>query len=165
LPFGSNMRDQSERLPSPSEANEPAATTAHPFTKDLRYHPSYRPDIDGLRALAIITVVMFHAFPRLMRGGFIGVDIFFVISGFLISSIIFKGLPHESFTFTRFYANRIKRIFPALLLVLGISAIFGWFFLLPGEYAQLGKHIFGGASYVENFFLQGERDTSIRSLS
>ena len=156
MPLGSNMRDQSETLPSPSETNEPAATAAHPFTKDLRYHPSYRPDIDGLRALAIITVVIFHAFPRLMRGGFIGVDIFFVISGFLISSIIFKGLQHESFTFTRFYANRIKRIFPALLLVLGVSAIFGWFFLLPGEYAQLGKHIFGGASYIENFFLRRE---------
>jgi peptidoglycan/LPS O-acetylase OafA/YrhL len=91
-----------------------------------------------------------------MPGGFIGVDIFFVISGFLISSIIFKGLQHESFTFTRFYANRIKRIFPALLLVLVGCAVFGWFFLLPGEYAQLGKHIFGGAGYIENFLLRQE---------
>jgi peptidoglycan/LPS O-acetylase OafA/YrhL len=87
---------------------------------------------------------------------FVGVDIFFVISGFLISGIIFNGLQRDSFTFSGFYANRIKRIFPALLLVLCASFVFGWFFLRPGEYAQLGKHIVGGAGYVENFVLRRE---------
>ncbi|HSY91935.1 MAG TPA: acyltransferase family protein [Candidatus Binatus sp.] len=126
------------------------------FTRDLRHHPAYRPDVDGLRALAIIPVVLFHAFPTMLRGGFVGVDIFFVISGFLISGIIFKALQRESFSFPGFYANRIKRIFPALLLVLSACAVFGWFFLLPDEYAQLGKHIVGGAAYLENFILRGE---------
>ena len=132
-----------------------AAPSRH-FSKDLPHHPAYRPDIDGLRALAIVPVVIFHAFPGVLPGGFVGVDIFFVISGFLISGIIFKGLQRDSFTFSGFYANRIKRIFPALLLVLGACFVFGWFFLLPGEYAQLGKHIFGGAAYVENFILRRE---------
>ena len=122
----------------------------------MLHHPAYRPDIDGLRALAIIPVVMFHAFPSLLPGGFVGVDIFFVISGFLISGIIFKGLQRKSFTFHGFYANRIKRIFPALLLVLGASFVFGWFFLLPSEFALLGKHILGGAGYIENFVLRHE---------
>lgn len=134
----------------------PERAPVRSFTRDLRYHPEYRPDIDGLRALAIIPVVIFHAFPAMLPGGFVGVDIFFVISGFLISGIILKGLQKKGFSFLGFYANRIKRIFPALLLVLSVSFVFGWFFLLPGEYAQLGKHILGGAGYIENFVLRRE---------
>jgi peptidoglycan/LPS O-acetylase OafA/YrhL len=153
------VRDKGEAKEfSPPEKSPEKSKPAHTriFTQDLRHHPAYRPDIDGLRALAIIPVVIFHAFPTLLPGGFIGVDIFFVISGFLISSIIFKSLQRESFTFSGFYANRIKRIFPALLLVLAVCSVLGWLFLLPGEYAQLGKHIFGGAAYIENIILQGE---------
>ena len=82
------------------------------------YSNTYRPDIDGLRALAVLAVVIFHAFPAVLPGGFIGVDVFFVISGFLITSIILKGLEQDSFSFTQFYAHRIRRIFPALILVL-----------------------------------------------
>jgi peptidoglycan/LPS O-acetylase OafA/YrhL len=67
-------------------------------------HPKYRPDIDGLRAVAVIAVVAFHAFPAWIKGGFIGVDIFFVISGFLISTIIFESLDRGAFSFTEFYA-------------------------------------------------------------
>ena len=152
----SGVRDKNEEAASPSQPIPPDLPRARSFTQDLRYHPSYRPDIDGLRALAIVPVVMFHAFPATLPGGFVGVDIFFVISGFLISSIIFKGLQRDSFSFPGFYANRIKRIFPALLLLLAVSAVFGWFFLLPGEYAQLGKHIVGGAGYAENFVLRRE---------
>ncbi len=81
-------------------------------------HPKYRPDIDGLRAIAVLAVVLFHAFPKTIKGGFIGVDIFFVISGYLISTIIFENLDKGSFSFFEFYARRIKRIFPALILVL-----------------------------------------------
>ncbi len=112
--------------------------------------------MDGLRAVAIIPVVLYHAFPTLLPGGFVGVDIFFVISGFLISGIIFKDLQRDSFSFRTFYANRIKRIFPALIVVLAACFVFGWFFLLPEEYAQLGKHIAGGVGYVENLVLRRE---------
>ena len=73
----------------------------------------YRPDIDGLRAIAVLAVVLFHAFPEWVPGGFIGVDIFFVISGFLISTILFEGLSASSFSFINFYSRRIRRIFPA----------------------------------------------------
>ena len=119
-------------------------------------HPKYRPDIDGLRALAVLSIVIFHAFPAWMKGGFIGVDVFFVISGFLISTIIFENLDRGTFSFAEFYARRIKRIFPALLLVLIASFAFGWFALLADEYKQLGKHIAAGAGFVSNFILWGE---------
>src|SRR5450759_1924394 len=104
-------------------------------------HPKYRADIDGLRAIAILSVVCFHAFPQWIRGGFVGVDIFFVISGFLISTIIFESLEKNSFSYYEFYVRRIKRIFPALILVLFTSYVAGWYLLLPDEYMQLGKHI------------------------
>lgn len=119
-------------------------------------HPKYRPDIDGLRAVAVLSVVAFHAFPAWMKGGFIGVDVFFVISGFLISTIIFENLDKGTFSFAEFYARRIKRIFPALLLVLIASLAFGWLALLADEYKQLGKHIAAGAGFVSNFILLGE---------
>lgn len=119
-------------------------------------HPKYRPDIDGLRAIAVLSVVVFHAFPGLMKGGFIGVDVFFVISGYLISTIIFENLDKGTFSFTEFYARRIKRIFPALLLVLIASYTFAWFALFADEYKQLGKHIAAGAGFVSNFVLWGE---------
>lgn len=114
-------------------------------------HPKYRADIDGLRAIAVLSVVGFHAFPFWVKGGFIGVDIFFVISGFLISTIIFGNLERNSFSFAEFYSRRIKRIFPALFLVLIASFVFGWFVLMPDEYMQLGKHIAGGAGFISNF--------------
>jgi peptidoglycan/LPS O-acetylase OafA/YrhL len=120
------------------------------------FHPDYRPDIDGLRALAILVVVLFHAFPKTLRGGFVGVDVFFVISGFLISTIILRSLKQEMFSFPAFYANRVRRIFPALILVLVSSVLLGWFALLPDELAQLGKHMAGGAGFVQNFLLWSE---------
>lgn len=118
--------------------------------------PKYRPDIDGLRAVAILSVLAFHAFPIRVQGGFIGVDVFFVISGFLISSIIFENLDKGTYSFTEFYARRIRRIFPALLLVLAASYLFGWFALLSDEYKQLGKHIAAGAGFVSNWVFWNE---------
>lgn len=119
-------------------------------------HPKYRPDIDGLRAVAVLSVVVYHAFPSLLKGGFVGVDIFFVISGFLISIIIFSGLERDSFSFYDFYSRRIRRIFPALLVVLISCYAFGWFALLADEYKQLGKHIATGAGFVSNLILWSE---------
>ena len=117
---------------------------------------NYRSDIDGLRAIAVLAVVFFHAFPEMMPGGFIGVDIFFVISGFLISGILFQGLKSQDFSFSEFYARRIRRIFPALIIVLLSSYIFGWFVLLADEYSLLGKHIAAGAAFASNFFFWQE---------
>ena len=116
----------------------------------------YRADIDGLRAVAVLSVVIFHAFPNVLKGGFIGVDVFFVISGYLISNIILRGLKSDDFSFVDFYWRRIKRIFPTLCIVLISCAIFGWFALLADEYAQLGKHIAGGAGFISNFLLLQE---------
>lgn len=121
-----------------------------------RSHPKYRADIDGLRAIAVLAVVLFHAYPHRLKGGFIGVDVFFVISGYLISTIIFSHLRHGTFSFAEFYARRIKRIFPALLLVLASCQLFGWFALFADEYRQLGKHMAGGAGFVANLVLWGE---------
>jgi peptidoglycan/LPS O-acetylase OafA/YrhL len=117
---------------------------------------TYRSDIDGLRAIAVLAVVAFHASPHRLPGGFIGVDIFFVISGFLITSILKKANEEESFSLISFYQRRIKRIFPALLIVLAGSAIFGYLTLFPNEFAQLGKHISGGVSFISNFVLYSE---------
>ena len=119
-------------------------------------HPKYRPDIDGLRGIAVLAVVGFHAFPNWIHGGFIGVDIFFVISGYLISTIIMGSLERNSFSFVEFYVRRINRIFPALILVLVASFAFGWFALLADEYKQLGKHIAGGAGFISNYLFWGE---------
>ena len=132
-----------------------AINDTHPHSEHLT-HPQYRPDIDGLRAIAVLSVVGFHVFPYWINGGFIGVDIFFVISGFLISTIIIGSLERNSFSFVEFYARRIKRIFPALLLVLSACFVFGWFALLADEYKQLGKHIAGAASFILNFLLWNE---------
>jgi peptidoglycan/LPS O-acetylase OafA/YrhL len=114
---------------------------------------SYRPDIDGLRALAVITVVIYHAFPIVAKGGFIGVDVFLVISGYLITGIIFKNLHEGNFSIVKFYQSRIRRIFPALLAVLTACFIFGWFFLLGNETKQLTKHISASSAFLMNIVL------------
>jgi peptidoglycan/LPS O-acetylase OafA/YrhL len=116
----------------------------------------HRRDIDGLRAIAILAVLGYHAFAGVVPGGFVGVDVFFVISGFLISSIIFVDLDRGRFSFVDFYARRIRRIFPALAVVLTVSLLVGWYALLPDEFAQLGKHVAAGAAFVANIALYGE---------
>jgi peptidoglycan/LPS O-acetylase OafA/YrhL len=117
---------------------------------------SYRPDIDCLRALAVLVVVIYHAFPGRLPGGFIGVDIFFVISGYLISGIIFSELSTNTFSIRRFYERRIRRIFPALLIVLAFCLTVGWVVLLADEYAQLGKHVLASAGFLLNLVLWSE---------
>jgi len=117
---------------------------------------NYRPDIDGLRAIAVVAVVLFHAFPARLPGGFIGVDIFFVISGYLISRIIFDELATDKFSFIGFYTRRARRLFPALIVVLLACALAGWVTLLADEYAQLGKHIAASVGFVQNLVLLSE---------
>ena len=121
-------------------------------------HQKYRKDIDGLRALAILPVIFFHAFPQIVPGGFIGVDIFFVISGYLITTIIISSLEHDRFTLVGFYIRRIRRIIPALVLVLLITALVGWYILFSSEFENIGKHILSSAGFVQNFTLWNEID-------
>ena len=114
---------------------------------------SYRPDIDGLRGIAVLSVLGFHAFPSLVKGGFVGVDVFFVISGYLISGIIIADAARGRFSFLGFYGRRIRRIFPALIVVLLFCMVYGWLFLLPHDYAELGVNAAGGAGFISNFVL------------
>jgi peptidoglycan/LPS O-acetylase OafA/YrhL len=113
----------------------------------------YRPDVDGLRAVAVMPVVLYHAFPEAMRGGFIGVDIFFVISGFLITGIIVRELDQQCFSLLGFYNRRIRRIFPALMVVLTAVLVLGWLWMLPAAYAQLSGDVFASAAFVANIAL------------
>ena len=116
----------------------------------------YRRDIDGLRAIAVMAVLVYHALPTVLRGGFIGVDVFFVISGFLISGQIVAELEAGRFTFASFYARRIRRIFPALLLVLLATLGYGFVVLLPKELAGLGADVAGGAGFISNLMQWSE---------
>jgi peptidoglycan/LPS O-acetylase OafA/YrhL len=116
----------------------------------------YRPDVDGLRAVAVLAVLAYHAFPGAAPGGFAGVDVFFVISGFLISSLIFCGLRQGTFSFADFYWRRIRRLFPALILVLAFTLGLGSLVLLPDEFEKLGKHVLAAAGFVCNVVLWRE---------
>src|SRR3954465_1202422 len=103
-------------------------------------HAGHRRDIDGLRAVAVLAIVAFHAFPRWVPGGFVGVDVFFVISGYLISGQILDELAKGRFRVSAFYARRARRIVPALALVTSAVLVAGYLLLLPNEFGQLGKH-------------------------
>ena len=116
----------------------------------------YRPDIDGLRAIAVLSVVLYHAGLPGFSGGFVGVDIFFVISGYLISGIIWRDLGRGHFSLADFYARRIRRIFPALCAVLATSAIAAWFLLIPADLIALGKSLNATALFYSNFQLLKE---------
>jgi len=114
------------------------------------HRTAYRPDIDGLRAVSIVAVVLFHAFPSLLPGGFVGVDVFFVISGYLISGIILGDLRQGGFSYLNFYFARFRRIVPALFVVLAASFGFGFIVLMPDEYVSLGRHLAAGAAFTSN---------------
>lgn len=114
---------------------------------------SYRPDIDGLRALAVLLVVGYHASPTRIPGGFIGVDVFFVISGYLITGIILREIDRERFSLLDFYARRCRRIAPALVVVLVAVWAIGWRTLVAAEFDELGQDLAAGATFTTNFTL------------
>lgn len=116
----------------------------------------YRPDIDGLRAISILLVVGYHAQPWLLPGGFIGVDVFFVISGFLITRIILTQADAGEFSITDFYARRVRRIFPALILVLATVFLAGWLVLLPDQFVLLGENIAASVAFAANLLQIGQ---------
>ena len=140
--------------------NPSSSSSLKNFFSFLKSNPNYRADIDGLRAIACLAVVLYHAFPDYLPGGFIGVDIFFVISGYLISSILYRHLFNQDdpgkVHIVDFYSRRVRRIFPALILVLVTTFVLGTVLLYPSEFKLVLKHIIGGSTYVSNFILYKE---------
>jgi peptidoglycan/LPS O-acetylase OafA/YrhL len=116
----------------------------------------FRPDINGLRAIAVISVVVFHINNSLLSGGFSGVDVFFVISGFLMTKIIYSRLDQSCFKLFDFYASRCKRIVPGLLFLCLVVAIYGWIFLTPIQFKQLGLHISSSLLFISNLVYSTE---------
>jgi peptidoglycan/LPS O-acetylase OafA/YrhL len=121
-----------------------------------RQPTGYRSDIDGLRGIAVSCVVAFHYFPHVVRGGYVGVDVFFVISGYLIAGIILYKLRCGSFSIFDFYSRRIRRIFPCLLIVLLVVLGFGWYVLFPNEFRPLARNVLAGATFSSNFLSWSE---------
>ncbi|MDE2006382.1 MAG: acyltransferase [Rhodospirillales bacterium] len=117
---------------------------------------AYRGDIDGIRAVAVAAVILYHGYPSALGGGFVGVDVFFVISGFLISGNILRRIEAGDFGFFDFYRRRVLRIFPALLVVLPCVLLYGALVLLPNEFARLGADAAAGAAFVSNLLLWHE---------
>jgi len=126
------------------------------FIPVVNHSLKYNPSIDGLRGIAISLVLIFHIWPEYFSFGYVGVDIFFVLSGYLITQIIYTKLESNSFSLKEFYRNRIRRIFPALIVVLVTTLLIGYLFMFPSELEQLGKHIKSSAFFYENFRLIGE---------
>ncbi|MEP4962754.1 MAG: acyltransferase family protein [Roseobacter sp.] len=110
----------------------------------------YRQDIQGLRAVAVGAIVIFHAFPAALPGGFVGVDIFFVISGFLITGIIYRDIERGSFSLAEFYRKRVRRIFPALFVMLAITLGVGYLLLSPEAYGELGRNTLSSVFFLSN---------------
>lgn len=121
-----------------------------------KFSNSYRGDIDLLRAFAVISVLIFHFFPSSLRGGFLGVDVFFVISGYLVTRNILSETNRGSFSFPSFYLKRVKRLYPVLLLVLSFTLVAGYFFLLSFEFKEVAKHILGSNFFLNNIILYSE---------
>jgi peptidoglycan/LPS O-acetylase OafA/YrhL len=112
----------------------------------------YRPEIDGLRAVAVVPVVLFHAGVPLISGGYVGVDIFFVISGYLITGILLASMRTNTFSIVHFYERRIKRIFPALFVVLAASSAAAWAFLTPERLVDFGESMAATSVFGSNFY-------------
>jgi peptidoglycan/LPS O-acetylase OafA/YrhL len=112
----------------------------------------YRADIDGLRAVAVAFVVLFHARLEFIGGGYVGVDVFFVISGFLISSILREDISNGRFSLSQFYERRVRRIFPAAFVVLLCTAAASYFILMPKEFKEFGASLISCLGYFSNFY-------------
>lgn len=113
---------------------------------------NYRPEIDGLRALAVVSVILFHADFAMFSGGFVGVDIFFVISGYLITSIIISDLSQQKFSIVRFYERRARRILPALFLVIAVSTAVAWTIMVPTQFKAFAQSVVSVVLFSSNIF-------------
>lgn len=112
---------------------------------------AYRPDVDGLRAVAVVAVLLFHIWPGLFPGGFLGVDVFFVISGYLITRIVAGQIRTGTFSFASFYARRVRRLLPALLVMLVVVMVVGWLLLLPSDYLATSRAAVATTLISSNF--------------
>ena len=122
----------------------------------------YRREIDGLRALAVLPVILFHAGFETFSGGFVGVDVFFVISGYLITTIILDELEQGKFSIVNFYERRARRILPALFLVMLVCIPFAWFWLLPSDMKDFSQSLVAVSVFASNIFFGVRVDTLIR---
>ncbi|MFW6092748.1 MAG: acyltransferase family protein [Pseudomonadota bacterium] len=118
---------------------------------------TYRPELDGLRAIAVLAVVLYHAGfsalgQTLFQGGYLGVDIFFVISGYLITLILLKDLHREDFTFLGFYERRARRILPALVVVMAVSIPFAWAYMLPSAFKEYAGSLAAATLFGSNIY-------------
>ena len=112
---------------------------------------TYRPEIDGLRAIAVLPVILFHAGFTTFSGGFVGVDVFFVISGYLITSIIVKDVTAGTFSFWEFYERRARRILPALFLIMLCCIPFAWMWMMPHELEAFSSSVVSVCLFASNF--------------
>ena len=128
------------------------------MSQAIQSHPkiSYRPDIDGLRSIAVVSVVAYHAGLEWLSGGYAGVDVFFVISGYLITSLVLTAQLEHRFSLRDFYIRRARRLFPALFAVLATSALLSWWLLMPGEMEDFGESLATAAAFSSNFMFWSE---------
>lgn len=115
-------------------------------------HFNYRPDVDGLRAVAVLSVILYHSGLKFLPGGYVGVDVFFVISGFVIASVAQSDLAAGRFSIRGFYERRIRRIFPALFAMIAFCLVAGWFILMPDDYKRMGQSSVANAVFLSNFY-------------
>ena len=120
---------------------------------DAKNFFKYRREIDGLRALAVIPVIFFHAGFNSFDGGFVGVDVFFVISGYLITSLIIEDLKRDSFSLLSFYERRVRRLLPALFFVMLSCIPFAWFWMLPDPLENFGQSLVANSFFMNNLLL------------
>ena len=126
------------------------------FIPVVNHSLKYNPAVDGLRGIAISLVFLFHLWPSYFSFGYLGVDVFFVLSGFLITKIIYTKLESNTFTLKEFYRNRVRRIFPAMIIVLLVAFLIGYLFMFPSELKSLGRHMKTSVLFWQNFRLIGE---------
>ncbi len=119
---------------------------------------NYRADIDGLRAVAVVPVILFHAGFEIFSGGYVGVDVFFVISGYLITTIFLNELDQDRFSIVKFYERRVRRILPALLLVIACTIPFAWIWMLPTEFTSYADSIIHTLFFLSNVFFYNAED-------
>jgi len=113
---------------------------------------NYRPEIDGLRAIAVLAVILFHAGSDVLSGGYVGVDVFFVISGYLITSLVLKDIAEDSFSFARFYERRIRRLLPAMIVVVLVTIPFAYALMLPSQFRDFMGSVFANSLFLSNIY-------------